>query len=471
MFINHLSSASLFLRPIVNAINKQDRLKIAISALACAILLGGAIYWTCSRSWSQRRVQPKADPKLPSPAPQKKADDAANHAPKEDPEPSSPQKSQDLKDVPKQEPQKEKAEPSKIEQPEPVVDAITPQAEIKSDICITSSLETGCVGNDPSHIPNIHQFELEDRKPLPLKGNDILLTLHVFNHKELPSNIYLPTALFADKKEGDTLRLYFNGKLIELKINQAHHNLKFERGDFKEVLEQTIMAGQDKIEDQIGLFDRYDPFFYWNKFGDQTTSVYNLGKVANCQFQLQKIPTDQLRPLQKTAIIHDPRLDEEDLEEKDRLHYLKNQKSATIIETLPMDILNGKEGFYFLADLAGFDANLFEDYNSIQIALNDRWLGIHILRYEQKRSTVMENQETMERLEIEYPIKPKEFVRGYVWKKLFQEMNFEQVKASLESASLILKDGVFQIFIPKAAPETPLAANQEQAPKEEEQII
>lgn len=67
MFINPLSASSLF-QPIVTAIDKYDRLKIAISCLACTLLLGIAIYWTCSLFWRRRNVQ-KVQPKPPEPSP------------------------------------------------------------------------------------------------------------------------------------------------------------------------------------------------------------------------------------------------------------------------------------------------------------------------------------------------------------------------------------------------------------------
>ncbi len=191
-------------------------------------------------------LQPELKPetKLPSPAQLKKADDAANHDSKENPEVPSAPKIQGLEDFPKQEPQEEKMEPSKFEKAEPLDEAIKPQVEIKTDICITSSMETGCVGNDPSKIPNIDQFTLEDGSPLQLIANDILLTLFVSITRNCPQPFISPQPFFLTKKMVIHCDFISKANLLNLRLIKLIMKLKFEKGKFEEVLEQTIMAGQ-----------------------------------------------------------------------------------------------------------------------------------------------------------------------------------------------------------------------------------
>ncbi len=360
--------------PLINhVVAKQDRLKLAIACLAIAILLGAAIYWTYDLFWRKHCVDQVMFPNI--------------------------------------------------------------------NICIIAALQAGCVGKDPSKIPNIDQFTLEDDSPIHLNNeDDLLLPFHVLNRPVelgIPENIHLPEALFAGKKDGDSLRINFKNQLIELTINQANHGQRFEQGTFEEVLDLIHDVCKEKIEDRIPLFGDYDPYHWYGLDGGTVYKVLNQG--AN-QFKLQSVPSEEFRPLQKKAVILDPDFPE------DHEQNLQNKENlSNILKDLQVVVDNQPDGNCFRARLPGFSPDSPIDLNSIQLFLNDRYLGIHILREAHVEQKVLGGHIIM------IPKKPIEFVKGIRWKELYEEATLPMMQNKCCQAKLTLPDGVLKIFIPNEA--------------------
>lgn len=309
------------------------------------------------------------------------------------------------------------------------------------NICIIAALQAGCVGKDPSKIPNINQFTLEDGNPIPLNNeDDLLLPLHVLNppyELGLPQTIYLPEKLFSGKRDGDSLRINFKNQLIEFTINQADHGPRFEQGTFQEVLDLTHHVCKEKVEDHIPLFGIFDPHHWYRLDGG---TVYKLLNQGAGQFKLQSVPPEDFKPLQRKAVILDPNLPE------DHEQNLRNKENpANILEILQMNVGDQPDGKHFRLGLPGFSPNSPLDQNSIQLFLNDRYLGIHVLREAHVQQKVLGIEI------INIPKKPIELVKGIKWKEQYKETTYPMMQNKLSQAKLTLQNGVLEIFLPNEA--------------------
>lgn len=444
-------SINSFSTSISKIINTQDKLKQVISCIACGILLVGTTYWICSRFWSSRRVkhEPSSPISMHSPQskekkeeiPKIKKPDLKKQVQFEDDVNPQAEKKVDKSIGTKQidrDVQIENEERNNhfkndlLGNEEPILDKHIDQIDSKQSpsnpiaaqvsICITSSMETGFVGNSPDLIPHIHQFKLEDKNPLTLKEDDVLLSLHCFNLPQgvqIPDNLYLPASLFEDKKEGDNLRLYYEDQLLEFQLHQNQHNLKFERGSFEEIVQRTKLNCGDN---EHPLFEQFDPYDLY-QLPDRT--VYKPIFSQSDQYQLQAVSNDQFRPLQKTAVI----LDE------------GKTKTINILKSLPMDMIECKEGFYLPADLPAFSEEDFE--KNMELVLNKEIFAIHVFREATELEANFKDEKP-----IFIPRNPIEFLKGYKWRKIFKDLTLEQMQVKIASARLTIQNGMLLIFFP-----------------------
>ncbi len=454
MFINNYSlpkvSTPSFL---VNFISKQEKTKAVIATLACSIFLLAAISWTCSRFWGSRRVQLKPSNKTSQKNKTKLPKEQSFSEKTQVPLP--PQDTSNVKkktQTPKQQQQTQLSFSNNSVQTQKgsvdtmdadsmdvdsIIDAdsmdvdsidkvkkIDPNA-VQSNvshisICIISCRECGLVGKSVD-IPRINQFKLENKDPIPLEENDILLSLHCFNEPQgtkVPPQIYLPANLFANKKEGDILRLYYDNELIEFHLHQTQHQAKFEQGTFEDTIKKAKITHGGNLH---GLFEKYDPYADYALNGG---TLYNVIPKGTGPLKLQAVSADQFRPLQKTAMM------------KDKAS--RTEKKITIIQQVALLILKRPEGIYILMELPGFSE---QDASCVQMILNKKILGFHILR---GRTTLFKN------IKGAVPIQrgPEEFVRTLKWENLFKNCDLKQVQDSAAKASVIFHDGVMQTFFP-----------------------
>ena len=445
MFINSFYLRSIFLsHSLINTISRQAKLKIIISSLACGILLLGTTYWACSRFWCSRRVcqEPSSKGHLPTPSAKKETQDLKNEEVLEEEEkktkdrdaPHSPdikgKKGTDLKNEKILETQRKEVER---------IDSLSQPVDAKISICITSSMDVGWIGNDPDRIPNIKNFKLEDKSPLPLQKDDVLLHLHCFNfpsEMKLPHTTYLPAALFANKKEGDTIRVYYQDKLIEFYLHQTeHHTNYYQDGTFETALDLAKHAAQFFDHPSFDHYEKYE--WYTAEGGTVYKPVSPAGN--NPVFQLNAVSTDQFRPLKGAT------------------------DETTILQELRMDFLRHEEGDYFITDLPGF-SDSSADLDGIEFILNDKVLAIHALRIPmdlgdsiksaREKARLPEEQEDNEQEFTPYHPQtlqrecPNEYIKGLKWRRIYEDLTLEQMQTKLENGKLVLKDGQFQIFFP-----------------------
>jgi hypothetical protein len=460
MFIKLINFNSIyFLSSFVNG-SKQDKLKIVISCLALGVLLLGGAYWVCSRFWSARRVRQSSVQKQ-TPSPIENKNQKILTPPKAEGTDSEDNQrllrpheviSEEDENLPLSHANKVKKDEVLIQQEEVLedpkpIDAIgsSPTSTVtatKVSICITTPFEAGFVGKDIHLIPYISQFKLEDKSPIPLQEKDLLLTFHCFDSPDglnLPCNFYLPKTLFANKKEGDFLRLYYNDQLLELYFHQNQHDLKFQEGTF----EFALKLAEDHCQtDGRVVFGHYSLYHWYHVDGG---TVFKPKCTTQNSLQLLAVSADQFRPLQGLI------------------------DNALNIEELKLDFVRKDEGDYFMTNLVGFDATSPDDLDRIQFVLNDQTLAIHALREQKidqwfakklKREDdlVKDGVSLDEQKEEDHPNNPHimrreisdEYIVRIQWKKIFEDITLEQMQKKLENARLILEFGVLQIFFPRS---------------------
>jgi hypothetical protein len=149
-------------------------------------------------------------------------------------------------------------------------------------ICITT--QTGGYIGHPSKrqlLPHyLADMTLENGSPLPLDDEDFFCEVYLFNGSSrlentgIPSTMYLPGTLFKGKKDGDSIRLKYKSKLIELTIEQQNHGLKFAKGSFEKVFAMQTIYIKEFCDLINPLFSIYDPYWFY-RLGDKGV-VYKL---------------------------------------------------------------------------------------------------------------------------------------------------------------------------------------------------
>ncbi|MBA3237880.1 MAG: hypothetical protein H0T62_05955 [Parachlamydiaceae bacterium] len=219
------------------------------------------------------------------------------------------------------------------------------KAAFNAQICISSELETGYIGANPTFFqivrrpsdridfthfmrdPRLHHaipetniipdylrdLTFEDNSPLPLDPMDSFLRIEVFHPFgtlkgaiQLPQTLHLPAAIFEDKDDGDVLSLKYKGQLIELEIQQQNHGLKFASGPFTEVLKTAKLTCKNFSDIERPFFNNTDnPYWFYN-LGDEGC-IYKLDlqekldsnneKVTSPTIEVMEADLMELRPL------------------------------------------------------------------------------------------------------------------------------------------------------------------------------
>lgn len=156
-------------------------------------------------------------------------------------------------------------------------------ASLQAEICI--GYETGgYVGESTKRqlLPNyLEHIRLPNGDRLPLVPEDYFIQFELFNlsktfeRKKIPTTMVLPSIIFQNNKDGDIVKLKYDNELIELKINQNKHDLKFSKGTFKQVLSQqeSYIANHHDSEDPC--YGIHDPFWYYGNL-DSNRTIYKL---------------------------------------------------------------------------------------------------------------------------------------------------------------------------------------------------
>lgn len=289
----------------------------------------------------------------------------------------------------------------------------------RGSICITSSAMTGYVGEDFSkqalRPDYLNKITLEDGSPLPLIPEDQFLELHVFEPtsqlKKLnfPSSLFLPKSIFSSKKDGDLLRLQYEGRPVEFTIKQNDHQLKFEQGSFQDVLKNA--------ESYVKTTDIEEPLF--SKYKNTPYDYYSLLK----QGAIYKVRGEK-NPAGFGHL---------ESEEDFKLRLLENPKVT------PLDVIKTKENVMIVVSFSGFE------FADIDVILNDHYI-VFYGHFKDRESTIL----------IEDPIRTfsfknsKEFIARLRWDRspTLSKFSLVELKAKIKTTSVSLINGLLQLAIP-----------------------
>jgi hypothetical protein len=278
-------------------------------------------------------------------------------------------------------------------------------------ICMASEQTGGYIGHPtqrqllPLHLNHITR---EDGSPLPLAPEDFFIQFHLFNMSQqlkdsgIPSEIYLPSALFKGKKDGDVIRLKYQNLLIELTIQQENHGLKFPKGTFEEVFPMQITRLKGSCDLDEPIFCMLDPYWFY-KLGDQG-AIY--------------------------------KLESDKSENNDSVYHLKDGVSADFrpkanpLRATVFKFSQSNDHLFLALDFSRFQP---ED---IDIILNDT----HVIVYG-------ENSLTLGTVDINHK---KETLVAFRWDRMecFKGRSIEEMKTLMKKSQFALLIGVLQFMIP-----------------------